>query len=258
MRLVLTPRRHAVPMRPDERPPTPEENLARVAEARRQMVLGLQRRFPQVRILGIEGKSEILVELPDSEPHLPHAIRAALDVESGPVRDDPLMPVWRDIPPVLESVESSYRDRQYRPTVVAIVRDAEGRILLVQAARDGEWGVVQGGIEEGEPPLVALGRELGEEVSIGPERFVATRFIGCADIAAAPGSADRMRFVAGVRYFVFEVAYRGSGELVLQKEELSGYAWVGPRFDDPDFLEKLAGTRPAKCRLILASLVRIL
>ena len=32
MKIVLTPRRHAVPLKPGERLPTPEENLARIAE----------------------------------------------------------------------------------------------------------------------------------------------------------------------------------------------------------------------------------
>lgn len=262
MKLILTPRRHAAPLAPGERPQTPEEASAEIAEGRRAMVAGLARLFPQVRILGIQGASELLVELPDSELDLPARIRAALDVESGPAPDGgPPMPVWRDgLPPTLETVEAMYREGLYRPTVVAIVRDEAGRVLLVQAARNGEWGVVQGGIEPGESPTVALFREIKEEIGAGARR-VRSRppaFVGCADIDAEPGTADHLRFTKGVRYFVYDVAYRGPERLRLQPAEISDHAWVEPRFDDARLLACLSASRPQKTRLIIAALLRIL
>lgn len=259
MKIILTPHRDAVALKPGERLPTPEEQSASIAAGRRAMAQALMRRFPQVKVIGIEGKGEILVELPDDDPDLPARIRAELGVESGPAPGSrPDMPVWRDIPPSAESVAEAYARRDYRPTVMAIIRDEAGRLLLVQAARNAEWGVVQGGIEEGESPLIALARELREEIDVGAEFYAPSGSIGCAHIDAAPGTADHLTFTAGVRYFIFEVAYRGSGVLKLQKEELSDYAWVEPRFDDLRLLTMLAGTRVAKCRLILGALVRIL
>ncbi len=262
MKLILTPRRHAVPLAPGEILPTPEEKSAAIAEGRRAMVAGLARLFPQVRILGIQGRGEILVELPDSELELPARIRAALDAESGPAPDgEPPMPAWRDgPPPTSETVEAMYRERLYRPTVVAIVRDQAGRVLLVQAARNGEWGVVQGGIEPGESPTAALFREIKEEIGVGARR-VRSRppaFVGCADIDAEPGTADHLRFTKGVRYFVYDVAYRGPERLRLQRSEISDHVWVEPRFDDARLLECLAASRPQKTRLIVAALVKIL
>ena len=262
MKLILTPRRHAVPLKPGERRATPEEKSAQIAEGRRKMTQTLMRRFPQAKILGIEGADRIIVDLPDSELDLPARIRESLDVVSGPVPGDgPPMPVWRaDLPPTLETVEAMYGERLYRPTVVAIVRDDYGRILFVQAARNAEWGVVQGGIEERESPSVALFRELKEEISAGARR-VRRRppvFVGCIDIDAEPGAADHLRFTKGVRYFIYDVAYHGPERLVLKKDELSAYEWVPPILGDPRMLALLSGTRPAKQALIIGSLVRIL
>ena len=262
MKLILTPRRHAVALKPGERRKTPEEKSAEIAEGRRKMVLDLKKKFRDVIVLGIEGEQDILIEIPDGDPGLKDRIRAELDVETGPVPGDgPPMPVWRaDLAPTLETVEGMYRDRLYRPTVVAIVRDDEGRILLVQAERNDEWGVVQGGIEAGESPPVALFREIKEEIGAAARRVRRRppKFVGCADIDAEPGTADHLRFTKGVRYFVYDVAYHGPARLKLKKDELKDCAWVGPRFDDPQLLSRLSATRPAKQRLIFAALIRVL
>ena len=59
----------------------------------------------------------------------------------------------------------------------AIVLGAEGRVLLVRRAHDpygGKWDVPGGFLEEGEPPLDGLRRELREETALDvePGRFV--------------------------------------------------------------------------------------
>lgn len=63
------------------------------------------------------------------------------------------------------------------PTACALVFDDEGRVLLARRAREpdrGKWDVPGGFIEEGEPPLDALRRELLEEtgLDIEPLNFV--------------------------------------------------------------------------------------
>jgi len=262
VKIILTPRRHAVALKPGERHPTPEEKSAMIAEGRRAMAAGLMRMFPQATILGIQGKGEILVELPDDDPGLKDRIRAELDVETGPAPGEgPPMPVWReDLQPTLETVQAMYRALDYRPTVLAVVRDDAGRVLLVQSIRNFEWGFVQGGIEASESPSVALFREIKEEIGVGARRVRRRppRFIGCADIDAESGAADHLKFTKGVRYFVYDVAYHGPERLSLQSTELSAHAWVEPRFDDARLLACLAGARPQKSRLIIAALIKVL
>ena len=259
MKLILTPRRHGVPLKPGERRPTSEEIDAGIAAGRRRMVEGLKR-YPNVRVLGIEGKGEILVELPDGDEDLKRRIKADLDVETGPSRDDvPQMPVWRDIKPTPEAVAEAHAAKEYRPTVMAMVRDARGRFLFVQSKHNpDEWMFVQGGIEEGEAPLLALARELREEIDFGPGYAGPSRYAGTAELDAEPGRADKRGFTKGKRYFIFEVAYRGSEELYIQEEEISDYAWVEPRFDDPKLLEMLSKMRPGKAALIINAILNVL
>jgi hypothetical protein len=234
VKILLTPRRHAVALKPGEKHPTKEEKLASIADARRRIVEGLAKSFPQVIVLGIEGKGEIRVELPDSEPDLKARICDALDVATGPdPHARPTGPVWNGLQPTLQVIEQSYRDRLFRPTVVALFRGEQDRILMVKTKRKGEWGLVQG-------------------------CFSPKRYLGCADINAEPGTVDHLKFTAGVRYFFFEVAYRGTPKLKLQKEELSEYSWVEAKLDDPHLLSLLAKTRPDKRELIIGALVRLL
>lgn len=61
------------------------------------------------------------------------------------------------------------------PAVAAIVRDPDGRILLQKRADNGAWGLPGGAIDPGEPPAVALVREVYEETGlvVRPRRIVA-------------------------------------------------------------------------------------
>lgn len=260
MKIVLTPHRDAIPLKPGERLPTEEERLAQIAAGRAQMTRDLMKRFPQANVVGIIGKGEILVELPDDQPDLPARIRQALGVETGPDPGaKPTGPVWHPTPPSHEAVDEAHRLKEYRPTVVAIIRDETGRVLLVQSVHDpDEWMLVQGGIEPGELPIAALGREIGEEIDVGADFYAPAGYVGCADIDAESSRVDKRGFTKGKRYFVFEVAYRGPEQLRLQASELAGYAWVAPRFDDPRLLGLLARTRPAKRELIIGALIRIM
>jgi len=260
VRIVITPHRDAVEVKPGERLPTEEENRAAIAAGRAKMARDLLRRFPQARIVGIVGESELLVDLPDSEPDLPSRIRASLRVETGPDPGaKPTGPVWYDAAPTQGDVDQAHADKAYRPTVVALVRDGRGRLLLVQSRfNPDEWMFVQGGIEEGEAPLEALARELREEIDVGADFFAPSAYVGTADLDAEEGRVDKRGFTKGKRYYIYEVAYRGPEELRLQAEELSGYSWVEARFDDPRLLAMLRTTRKAKRELIIGALIRVL
>lgn len=52
------------------------------------------------------------------------------------------------------------------PGVAAIVRDSEQRVLFIRRADDGRWGLPAGGIEPGEPPAMAVAREVREETGL--------------------------------------------------------------------------------------------
>jgi putative (di)nucleoside polyphosphate hydrolase len=59
-----------------------------------------------------------------------------------------------------------------RPNVAAIVRRADGRILVGERSdRAGCWQFPQGGINHSETPEAALQRELQEEISLPPGSY---------------------------------------------------------------------------------------
>lgn len=60
----------------------------------------------------------------------------------------------------------------YRPNVAAILRRADGLLLIAQRADYPEsWQFPQGGRDPGESAEEALRREIGEEVGISPEHY---------------------------------------------------------------------------------------
>jgi 8-oxo-dGTP pyrophosphatase MutT (NUDIX family) len=61
------------------------------------------------------------------------------------------------------------------PSVAAVVRDPDGRLLLGRRADSGVWELPGGAIDPGEPPARALVREVFEETGliVKPRRIVA-------------------------------------------------------------------------------------
>jgi 8-oxo-dGTP diphosphatase len=100
--------------------------------------------------------------------------------------------------------------------VAALVRDADGRVLLTQRRADQPmpllWELPGGKVEEGEAPADALGREIAEE-------------LGC------PATVGRIDDVIFHRYPVFDLlmlvyACRLDGEP--RAVEVAALAWVPP------------------------------
>ncbi len=166
------------------------------------------------------------------------------------------LPVWRPFERTDKELVFACLQDSYRPTVLALIRDTRGRLLLVQSARTGEWGFVQGGVEDGESPLHALKREVLEELGADSATCVPERYLGCADIDVDPGTGYHRRFRKGVRYFLFELTYFGPEMPPLQASELSGYEWIAGGLADPRFRDLLKGGRPAKNRLYVDALLR--
>ena len=58
---------------------------------------------------------------------------------------------------------------RYRPNVALILRRGDGRILIGERSDvKGAWQFPQGGVDDGETPEEALGREVLEEISLAP------------------------------------------------------------------------------------------
>ncbi|MBM0239596.1 NUDIX domain-containing protein [Micromonospora sp. ATA32] len=64
-------------------------------------------------------------------------------------------------------------DLLWLPSVSAVVRNADGELLLGKRSDDGRWSVISGFVEPGEQPATAVVREVEEETElrVEPERL---------------------------------------------------------------------------------------
>lgn len=64
--------------------------------------------------------------------------------------------------------EGNARQARKRVSVDALIRDGQGRVLLVDPAYKPDWDLPGGMVEANEPLIAALQRELSEELGITP------------------------------------------------------------------------------------------
>jgi 8-oxo-dGTP diphosphatase len=103
--------------------------------------------------------------------------------------------------------------------VAALIRDAEGRVLLVRKAGTRAFMQPGGKREVGEDDLAALDRELAEELGCS---IVAGSAVALGDfLAPAANEADR-----DVAATVYAVAIAGTAQPLAEIEEI---LWVDPR-----------------------------
>ena len=108
------------------------------------------------------------------------------------------------------------------PAVGAIVRDAEGRILL-QLQHDDRWTLPGGAMEPGEPPALALIREVLEETGLVVEpRSVVAVMGGEASRVVYP-NGDQVEYVS----IIFECVATG-GALIEGNDETKTLAYFAP------------------------------
>ncbi|GAB3887574.1 NUDIX domain-containing protein [Microbispora bryophytorum] len=103
----------------------------------------------------------------------------------------------------------------------ALLRDDEGRVLVVHPVYKDGWEIPGGIVEAGESPASALLRELREELGIAPQ----VGRLACVDWVppAPPWDAGLM--------FVFDAGVLTDSQIAalrLQPEELDEYAFVPP------------------------------
>lgn len=173
-------------------------------------------------------------------------------------------------------IESRITNRESRPSVhvvAAILRDAQGRMLLAQRGPRGDypgaWEFPGGKVEPGEPPEVALRRELREELGIElgdsepliavPQDYPHKRIVLDARVVRTYAGEPHGREGQALRW-VDPAALRGLAmppadrPLVAALNEPSLYLVTPPPGDDDDaflaaFAVALEGVQRAQLRL---------
>ncbi len=149
-------------------------------------------------------------------------------------------------------VKKAHEEKLYRPVAVAIIQDREGKILIVESAKNkNESNPPQGGIEEDERIIEALFREIKEEVGIHKSELELIAYIGARDLDSQKSKRGARGFALGKRYFFFCLRYRGPAKIKIQASEVKSYRWV--RLGA--LKQALAKTRRAK-RLMLLEFFR--
>jgi 8-oxo-dGTP pyrophosphatase MutT (NUDIX family) len=108
------------------------------------------------------------------------------------------------------------------PSVAAIVRDEEGRILLVQGM-EGRWQLLGGAVDPDETPEEALRRECREEANadVRPTRLLAA--VGGPHHRHTYANGDEIGFVISL----YEAELVG-GELRPDRDETQAVGWFAP------------------------------
>jgi putative (di)nucleoside polyphosphate hydrolase len=126
--------------------------------------------------------------------------------------------------------------KPYRPNVGAVLRRADGKVLMAERiAHPGSWQLPQGGVDPGETKTEALWREIGEELGFDAPQSL------CRIVATAPpvrydfpvGSNSRIsEHFAGQEQTLYLLDYSGTDAhfdlLADEHPEFSAIQWVTP------------------------------
>jgi putative (di)nucleoside polyphosphate hydrolase len=123
-------------------------------------------------------------------------------------------------------------EKPYRPCVVAVIRNDEGLLLAGERSdQPGAWQLPQGGIDEGEAAIVAVMRELREEIgsaalSIRGHHTEWIRYKFPAEFANG-----RMAKWEGQeqQWFLLEFKPGEGPHLELSEGEFQALKWISPR-----------------------------
>lgn len=123
---------------------------------------------------------------------------------------------------------------RYRPSVAAILQKPGGEILVAERSDVEEaWQFPQGGVDEGEDPVAALKRELGEEVGLAPEHYDVVRSEGGYRYDY-PKHYRKKRAYGGQEQTYFLCRFKGTDEDISlvhadHQREFSRFRWIEPR-----------------------------
>ena len=111
-------------------------------------------------------------------------------------------------------------ERLLLPSITVVIRDDEGRVLLVRERSSGQWGTVGGLVEIGEHPAEAAVREAKEEAGVDVALTGILTAVGGPRYEVVYPNGDRTAYVAVV-YGASVVA----GEPVHDGDETTGAGW---------------------------------
>jgi 8-oxo-dGTP pyrophosphatase MutT (NUDIX family) len=136
-------------------------------------------------------------------------------------------------------------DLLFMPSVAALIRDDDGRILLVQHV-EGRWQLPGGAVDPGEGPAEAMQRECREEAGIDVEPIRIAGAFGGPEYRITYSNGDE----AGWVVTVFE-ARIVAGEPSASDDETQAVGWFTP--DEIDALELVPAARATLAALLKQS-----
>jgi 8-oxo-dGTP pyrophosphatase MutT (NUDIX family) len=140
-------------------------------------------------------------------------------------------------------------DFLFMPSVSALIRDDEGRILFVQHV-EGRWQLPGGAVDPGERPAEAMQRECLEEAGVSVEPIRIAGVFGGPEYRITYSNGDE----AGWVVTVFE-ARIAAGEPSPSDDETQAVGWFNP--DEIEAVELAPSTRETlRCLLAGAEFQR--
>lgn len=120
-------------------------------------------------------------------------------------------------------------DLIFSPSVAAVIRSDEGKVLFVQSAEDQLWSIPAGAIELGETPAQAVRREVWEETGLTVRPLKILGVVGGRDFRWTYPDGNQVEYLT----VVFECQVE-RGELTAIDGESADF-----RYFDPSNLPKL-------------------
>jgi ADP-ribose pyrophosphatase YjhB (NUDIX family) len=119
----------------------------------------------------------------------------------------------------MENLSGKMTSMKVIPCVGAVIKDAEGRLLLVRRGHEpgkGLWSIPGGKIEEGESDEDAVAREVLEETGL------------VVAVGRLVGSVRRPAGTAGIEFDIRDYAASVTSGRLIPGDDADAAAWAGP------------------------------